>query len=223
MLKKLSIAAAGATIATLTAVSSASAVSFSGSGFSIPDNDPAGFSSSINVTDEISVDDITVNLENLAHTWTGDLIATITHEESGTSVDLIHRVGLIDPVPPTCCGDSSNLSGNYSFNDSFTGDIWAVAAGVFNGDVVPGGNYFASTINGTQSFLSAFTGLSSAAGTWTLFINDGAGGDIGDLGSWSVDIEGDPVSTPEPASLFALFGIGALGAASLKRKQKEKV
>ena len=33
----------------------------------------------------------------------------------------------------------------------------------------------------------------------------------------------EAVSTPEPASLFALFGIGALGVTSLKRKQKEKV
>ncbi|MGD1703211.1 PEP-CTERM sorting domain-containing protein [Dapis sp. BLCC M229] len=221
MLKKLSIAAASATIATLTAVSGASAVSFSGAGFSIPDNDTAGISSSINITDEISVDDITVNLENLAHTWTGDLIATITHEESGTSVDLINRVGR---TGGSGFGDSSDLSGNYSFNDSFTGDIWAVAAGVLNGDVVPGGDYFATTLDGTQSFLSDFTSLSSAVGTWTLFINDGAGGDTGSLGSWSVDIEGEPVSvsTPEPASLLALFGIGALGATSLKRKQKEE-
>lgn len=220
MLKKLSIAAAGATIATLTAVSGASAVSFSGSGFSIPDNDPAGFSSSINITDEISVDDITVNLENLSHTWTGDLIATITHEESGTSVDLINRVGR---TGGSGAGDSSDFNGNYSFNDSFTDDIWDAAAGVSGTEDVVPGDYFATTLDGTQSFLSDFSSLSSAAGTWTLFMSDNAGGDLGGLDSWSVDIEGDPVSTPEPASLFALFGIGALGATSLKRKHKEKV
>ncbi|NES74546.1 MULTISPECIES: PEP-CTERM sorting domain-containing protein [unclassified Okeania] len=33
----------------------------------------------------------------------------------------------------------------------------------------------------------------------------------------------DTVSTPEPVSLFALFGVGALGATSLKRNQKKEV
>lgn len=220
MLKKLSIAAAGATIATLTAVSGASAATFSGTGFSIPDANLAGISSSINITDEISVDDITVNLENFSHTWVADLVVTITHEESGISVDLINRVGR---TGNSGVGDGSNLGANYSFNDSFAGDIWAVASSLSSGSVISGGNYFASTINRTQSFLSAFTDLSSAAGTWTLFMNDNVSGDTGSLGSWSVDIEGDRVSTPEPASLLALFGIGALGATSLKRKHQEEV
>ena len=223
-IKTISMAAAGATIATFAVVSGASASPFSysgagglvpptGSGGGLPDSNNT-FTSSIFVADDISIDNITVNLEAFTHTWVGDLVATIEHEESGQSVDLFHRVGLNNPVPPTCCGDSTNLGGNYSFNDSFTGDLWFAAD---QSDPIASGDYFASTINGAQSFLGDFTALTSAVGTWTLSIYDGAGGDQGSLGSWSIDVEGESVegeSVPEPASLLGLMIFGAIGVGS---------
>ncbi|MGK7892101.1 MAG: proprotein convertase P-domain-containing protein [Xenococcus sp. (in: cyanobacteria)] len=207
MLKKLSVAAAGSAIATLAAVSGASANSFSysGSGSLLPPTGTSGlFESSISITDDIIIDDISLDLNDLTHTWAGDLeVDLIFDDGAGTVITAV-----VDNV-----GGSTDFDGDYTFEDGgavFPGD----------GNPIPGGIY-----SPTESFLAAFGGL-NAAGTWTLSINDTAAGDSGSLGSWDLNIEAatvDPVSTPEPASLFALFGIGALGVTSLKRKHQEKV
>ena len=67
-------------IASLT-VLPASAVSFTGTGagFNIPDNNATGASSTITVptSSNFLITDITVTLNNLTHTWIGDLIATL--------------------------------------------------------------------------------------------------------------------------------------------------
>ncbi|NEQ71843.1 MULTISPECIES: proprotein convertase P-domain-containing protein [unclassified Okeania] len=198
MLKKLSIAAAGSAIATLTAVSGANAVSFSGSGGLVPPVGTSGlFESSITVTDDITIDDISIDFNDLTHTWSGDLIVDLTYDDGAGTVI---TAGVFDSV-----GGPTDLNGNYTFADGGSQFSPALPGGISSPD---------------DSFLDAFAGI-NVAGTWTLSILDQFGGDSGSLGSWDLNVE--PVSTPEPASLFALFGIGALGATSLKRKQKEKV
>ncbi|NET74723.1 proprotein convertase P-domain-containing protein [Okeania sp. SIO1F9] len=210
MLKKLSIAAASSAIATLAAVSGASAnsLSYTGAGGLVPPEGTSGlFESSITVTDDIIIDDISIDLNGLTHTWASDL-----------DVDLIFDDGAGNVISAEVFHDRRSL-------DDFGGDYTFADGGSYLGASSTGSPVAEGTYSPTESFLAAFGGL-NAAGTWTLSINDDAGGDSGSMASWDLNIEPgevDPVSTPEPASLFALFGIGALGATSLKRKHKEEV
>ncbi|RQH33447.1 PEP-CTERM sorting domain-containing protein [Okeania hirsuta] len=204
MLKKLSIAAAGSAIATLTAVSGANAASFSytGSGGAFPPT----FTSSITVTDDIAIDDLSLDLNNFQHTWAGDVVATLSFDDGFGSV--------ISTVMSNPLGGVD--SGNFDFNGDYTFADGGIALPRIN--PLPEGTYAPE-----DSFIDIFGGL-NAKGTWTLELLDALPAfDDGSLGSWDLNIEGDPVSTPEPASLLGLFGIGVLGATSLKRKQKEKV
>ncbi len=221
MIRKLSmplsiVAAAGLAFGTATG---ANATSFSGSGtgFSIPDNNATGASSTITITDDLIISDMTVTLNNLTHTWIGDLVASLTNLNTGTTVDLFNRIGR---TGGSGFGDSSNFGGNYSFNDASTGNLWTTAAGIDTSTTIPTGEYFSTTTNGAVSLLSAFSGQ-SALGTWQLSIKDLAGGDTGSFASWSISGQGQPV--PEPASVLGLFAFGAMSAGSMiKRKQQQK-
>ena len=201
-------------IASLT-VLPASAVSFTGTGagFSIPDNNAPGASSTIVVPDSFSITDITVTLNSLTHTWIGDLIATLTHVDTGTTVSLFNRIGRV-----SAAGDASNFGGNYSFNDAFTGNIWAVAASGGSSFVIPSGNYF-PTGAGSSTLVPMLTSLSGelSSGTWRLTISDNQQLDTGALGSWTLNLQGNPsspVSVPESTSGLGLLALGLLGAAA---------
>jgi subtilisin-like proprotein convertase family protein len=193
--------AVGVALATASGASAAN-FQYSGTGGSIPDNGPA-FTSSVTVNRDIIIDDISVLLASFQHTWVGDLTATLTHTDSGTSITLFDRLG----VPPDEFGSSSDLSGDYTFADS------GVPLPEFPGDPVPQLTYQA-----TSSFASLFAGL-NARGTWTLAVQDSAEDDTGSFGSWNLDIEGEAV--PEPASVLSLLALGAMGVGSTFKGKKK--
>ncbi|NCR54710.1 MAG: proprotein convertase P-domain, (modular protein) [Microcystis aeruginosa L211-07] len=203
----------------------ASAVSFTGTGagFSIPDDNATGASSTITVPtgSNFLITDITVTLNNLTHTWLGDLIANLTYVPTNTTVTLFNRIGRVSSSVFDF-GDGSDFNGNYSFNDAFTGNIWSVAAGLGDFDIIPSGNYF-PTGAGSGTLVPILTSLggSQTAGDWQLTISDNAGLDTGSLGSWTLNLEGTPlapVSVPESSSGLGLLALGLLGAgAALKR------
>jgi hypothetical protein len=206
--------------ATVLTVLPAHAATFTGSGagFTIPDNNPTGASSDIVVTDNFSSSDITVTLTTLNHTFIGDLIATLTKVDTGTTVSLFNRIGRVG----TGLGDSSNFSGTYRFNDAFSGDIWVVAAGGNSTFNVPGGDYYPTAVDSgvIVPILPAFAGASSA-GTWRLTISDNAVIDTGSLGSWTLNLVGasSPTAVPEPGSLLGLLALGLVGAGSALRRK----
>jgi subtilisin-like proprotein convertase family protein len=158
----------------VTTTTSAHISTFSGRGGSIPDG-RGNFMDDIIVKDDFKVTDVTVTLYNLNHTWSGDLTVQLYHLETRTIVDLFRRPG---QPQFSSSGYSSDLKGDYSFNDHNTCDFVVAAE---RNSVIPGGNYTPA------SPLKAFYGL-SAGGTWRLIINDSIPGDSGSLGSWKLDL-----------------------------------
>lgn len=194
----------GAAVLSLTLASAASAgLSYIGAGGVIPDAGTGVFTSDIVVGDSGSLQDITVTLGGLNHTWSGDLVATIQHVESGLTQTLFARVG--KTAATTGFGDSSNFNGDYSFNDSFAGNLWLAAEGGGTDFIIPGGNYFASAeLTGAQVSLLSIFGGQEISGTWRLSIEDFAGGDTGSLGSWTLDLV---VPAPAGLALLAMGGV----------------
>jgi len=201
-------------VAALALAAAAQATTYTGSGGAIPDNAPTtGLMSEIVINDHFFIKDLVVTLNGLTHTWFGDLSATVTHVETGDTFSLFNRPGKTNAT--LGFGESSDAGGNYSFNDFFTGDLWAAGLAGGSAFVVPGGNYFATgALSGAQvNFLPALLG-DDAFGTWRLNITDSAGGDLGTLGSWGLSF----IKTPVPApGAFALLGLA--GLAGRRRRQ----
>ncbi|MGD9688303.1 MAG: proprotein convertase P-domain-containing protein [Phycisphaerales bacterium] len=134
----------------------------------------------------LSLDEIRVNI---FHTFVGDLLVTLTHTDSGTSVVLFDRPG----VPPIF-GNGDDLGGTYTFVANAQ-NMFPEAGG--QGTVPPG----VYTIAGD---LSVFANVDTA-GTWRLSVTDGASGDVGrvDGFSWTV------TTVPTPGAV-ALAGLGSI-------------
>ncbi len=105
-------------VAALLIGASAANAQFCGSqavGLAIPDNVPAGISSTINVANAFAVTGIAVTV-SMNHSWVGDLIVTLT-APNGNTRNIMRRTG---SFTATGVGDSSNLiAGGYRFTDRF--------------------------------------------------------------------------------------------------------
>jgi hypothetical protein len=180
----------------------------------VPDNTPAGASSSIAAVNILNptiftFDSVVINV-SVAHTWIGDLTVTLSH--NGVDVQLFRRPGT------SGIGSSGDwLVGVYTF---------ATVGTAFpnTGNTVPGTTY-AQTNNSASTQLvppadpdtfAAFTGM-DLNGTWTLTITDNASGDTATISSWSMNI----TSVPEPGT-FALLGVMAAGAIGVRAWRKRK-
>lgn len=147
---------------------------FVGNGGNIPDGH-GSFQDDIVVTDNFKVAEVSVTLENFAHTWVGDLIVRLRHVETDTVVDLFRRPG--QPYFSSS-GYSNDLKGDYTFSDRNSSKFETAVA---ENSVIPSGNY------APLQSLAAFKNLPSA-GTWRLVITDCSAGDCGFLGSWSLSL-----------------------------------
>lgn len=182
----------------------ASAGVYTSPGGSIPDNAPGSpLVVSFNVTESGPLASLDVTLTDLTHTWAGDLVATLTAPD-GTFAALMSRPGQVGGIG---FGDSSDFGGTYRFIDGGADLVAGLAAGggTF---VLPSGDYQATVL-----LNNAFANT-PLLGTWTLSISDNALGDLGALGSASLNV----TAVPE-ASTFAMFGLGLLGVAALRRRQ----
>ena len=197
-------------VAALLPVVASADVSQTGPGATFVDN--ANSSSSIFVTANEIVSDVFIDINDLNHTWVGDLQATLTHVDTGSSVSIFDGIG---SVGNTGAGDSSNFNDSYNFGNGFPGDIWAAAAAGGNGDDIAGGPYFATDINGGLVDMGGAFAGESTVGEWRLDIFDRANGDTGGYGSWGIRIISNPV--PEPGSL-AVVGLIALGGLIRRRR-----
>ena len=70
---------------------------YMGTGGAVADNNVSGSNFTLNVADSLVVSDISVTLTNFRHAHLGHLVATLTHEPTGTSITLFDQVGRTTP------------------------------------------------------------------------------------------------------------------------------
>ncbi len=197
----------------------ANAQTFAGGGMTLP---PVGTGGSLNSDSTTSSSatvsgvgtgalDISVLVNGLTHTWPDDLDfvlvsptgkGLILMSDAGGSTDVSGlSVGFSDsgsgPAP-----DSTVLgSGPYTASNYGTGDTW----------------YTTGTTLLSFTEVSNFAGFlgDNADGSWTLWVRDDAGGDIGSISDWSITF----TTVPEPTTM-ALFGLGAAAIAARRRRSK---
>ena len=154
---------------------------------SIPDNDPAGVSDTQTWQTLGTIDELIVCV-SIPHSWVGDLVVTLEHEDTGTTATLIDRPGLP--------GSTYGCSGDDIFA-SLWPSIGTVVEEVCDPKLPTIGydDYFASE-------LAAFSG-EALAGDWTLTVSDHAGGDTGVLERWALFTtlaSATPTPTPTPTA-----------------------
>ena len=147
-------------------------------GVGIPDDVAPGVSDTIVVGDSFNVLDISVALD-ITHTRVGDLCVALS-KDGGPEMIIMQRIddasGLICDANG-CCGCSS---------DNVACTLWDGAADAVNDQCgwsgALTGTYYSESFN-----LSSFVGA-DAAGSWTLSVNDNAGGDTGTFNSWTLSL-----------------------------------
>ncbi|MEM6638283.1 MAG: proprotein convertase P-domain-containing protein [Pseudomonadota bacterium] len=156
------------------------------SGDAIPDNTASGLDSTGVLSASGTLTDLDVSL-NVTHTYVGDLIVTLTHEDTGSSAVIMDRPG----VPATGFGCSNN-----DIDTIFDDEAGTPVEDVCDSNPAIGGTVI------PENALSTFDG-EDLSGTWTLNISDNAGIDLGNLNEWcllpatepvAVDSDGDGVS-----------------------------
>jgi hypothetical protein len=169
-------------------------------------------------------DSVQVSLTGLQYPYAGDLQVNLSLEDSLGNVlasgDLFNQIGAFIPGDPgydTQFGNSSSIpSGNYSFDSSFTGDLWNTAAALGSADSIPNGNYWPTTAlsNTNDNLSTSFAGL-PLKDQWVLIIyddyppfNGGIEQFVPSLTSWSVTVQaGTVVPEPSTAMLAVLCGV----------------
>jgi len=151
----------------------------------IPDFAPRGVTNAMTVTDDFEIADLNFRVDDIHHTFTGDLTVELKGP-TGYGTDLIAAIGgLVDGGP----GD--NLI-NMVIDDQATADMLATSAASapFTGSWLPIFNDPSWVIAGfgpqdPVGNLSRFNG-SSTKGTWTVEVSDQFSADTGTLRAWSL-------------------------------------
>jgi hypothetical protein len=163
-------------------------------------------------------DNVTVTINGLQHPWAGDVIATLTNLTTGVSGDLFNRIGRATNDPSdfgsgAMFGFDQNFQDTYSFNSSFSGDIWADAATQGTANSIDSGNYWTTTaFSGAKTnFSSMYNGV-AAAGGWQLTLSDnfadGDGG--GSATNWTLTLNLTDVPEPSFAIPTGLLLLGLI-------------
>ena len=206
--------------ALLGALSGAQAITITwDSGFlnsgAIPDGNVTGWSDTRTISGLTggNITDLSVNLQ-FAGGYNGDYYVTLTHS-SGFSV-LLNRVGRTSGN-----GFGYGDAGvNITLADGVGADIHnygGTGGNQLTGTWQPDGRYIdpanALDTSARLNLLSQFNGL-DPNGTWTLFIADMSGGDVGNLQSWGLNI-----SVPDGGSTLVLLGLAVAGLGLVRARR----
>jgi len=214
----------------------------------IPDVNAAGFVTTvprnITVVENEIIQDVSVTIEGLNHTFAGDLVATLTRLDSnglvvGPSIDLFNRIQVANG-PAGNPGDSSDFNGSYTFasfdptNLANPSSIWSAADDFTQDEFIPntipgaqptfstfnqtiGNSYFASDeVETPLDFASVFGGQSTQ-GIWQVQISDQNIENVGSFTGVTINFDSVPV-VPEPGSI-GLLAAGALGFLVRRRRR----
>jgi subtilisin-like proprotein convertase family protein len=133
----------------------------------IPDGSSTGIASSISVPDDGTLADLDVLL-TIDHTYIGDLVVRLRHQQSGVSIRLIDQI--------SCSGDNISIR-----IDDESG--LAIETNCQIGSVA-----FPEASYRPMQSLSAFDGL-LLSGTWELSVSDEVALDEGRLQRWCLDLK----------------------------------
>ena len=197
----------------------------SGGGLAIPDANPVGITSTLDVSGMTGVTtNITVNLD-ITGGFSGDLYAYLI-SPTGTMVVLVNRTGI----------NSGNYFGysdagfNVTFDSSSTTNIHNYQSGSYT---LSGGGQLTGTLatdsraisptatpsafnaSPTGNTLVNYDGF-SPDGTWTLFVADLSGGGQSTLVSWGLSV----VTVPEPQT-WTIFSGGLAACWLMIRRQRK--
>jgi alpha-tubulin suppressor-like RCC1 family protein/subtilisin-like proprotein convertase family protein len=186
----------------------------------IPDGDPSGLASTINLSGLTTpVGNLQVDL-NISGTWNGDLYAYLTHG-SGFVV-LLNRVGTT-ANNDLGYGDhglnlvfANNAPDIHNYQTALAASSGLPLNGPLSGTWGPDGRAVSPlSVTDTDSrttSLSSFQGL-DPNGQWTLFVADVNGGDVHQLNSWSLELNGPATVVPDAGATAALLlaAIGLIG------------
>jgi len=134
------------------------------------------------------------------HTRVGDLRVTLLAPGNTASHIIFSQTG---STSSQNCGDSSNLNGSYTFLDSAPTipSFWQAASTVGDTEPVPQGGYRATTPGGGAGgggltlITPAFANVTNANGVWTLRVQDGGEGDVGEITAATLTLDTAPPST----------------------------
>jgi hypothetical protein len=135
----------------------------------VPDNDANGVTDTQQANPSCTINDVDIAIE-MNHTWVGDLIFRITH--NNVTVTIVDRPG----VPNTTfgCGSDAACDRVIVLDDESVTPIETFCINPF-----PAGSY------GPNEALSAFDGMDQS-GDWEIFVSDNAQADTGTLCAWEV-------------------------------------
>lgn len=177
-----------------------------------------GLEQSVDVTEELFVTGVTLQLRGLTHTWLGDLSVELIAPDSTT----MFLVGQLTGESGGGFGDDSNWDGTYTFADGGA-SLWSEAALRSGIEAISPGTYSASqassidpTLEQINSFTDVFAGKQTQ-GEWKVRFYDSSGfGESGQLSDWTLTIQ--TTAVPEPTSAFVIAGIG-IGLLTVRRRR----
>jgi len=177
-------------------------------GLEIPDNDFNGFASQLVVSNTDIVTSVQLTLVT-SRGWNGDLYAYLTH--NGVISVVLNRPGRTSANPAGAASSGMNVS----FSDAAVVDVHTglpgvtgeLASGIFQPDGRASDPLEVTDASPRTLGFDGFTGQ-IAAGEWTLFVADVAGGETATLDSWTLTL--NVVPEPSAVMVFAAFCVGGL-------------